>query len=67
MKSVLKYLGVIATCISIAFIYACKTEADVPVYYGDITGTVKDGKTNSLVENAVVSIISCSETRSIIT
>jgi hypothetical protein len=67
MKSKFKYLGVIIVCLSILFIYACKTEADVPVYYGDITGTVKDGKTNSLVENAVVSIVSGTETRSITT
>ena len=54
-------------CLSIAVIYACKIEADVPVYYGEITGTVKDGKTSLLVENALVSIISGNETRSITT
>lgn len=55
-------------CLSIVGVIAwsCKSEAEVPLY-GDITGTVKDVKTSALVEGAVVSIASGTETRSVTT
>lgn len=59
--SVLLCLGIVGV-----IAWSCKSEAEVPLY-GDITGTVKDAKTNALVEGAVVSIASGTETRSVTT
>lgn len=63
-KYILTYFSVFIYLILI--FGSCKEKAEVSLY-GDLVGTVKNERTNKLVEDAVVSVTSGNETRSITT